>query len=102
MKLNSYNEWDTLKEIIVGRPNARANLVFEKPVSKKVIEQAKQLAYDAYPQKMLDEINEDTEGLCDVLKDFGVKIYRPKVPDIHRVFTTPYFNASAEHAFTPR
>jgi len=102
MKLNSYNEWDTLKEIIIGRPNARANLVFKKPVSKKVMEQAEQLAYDAYPQKMLDEVNEDTEGLCDILKEFGVKIYRPKVSDIHQVFTTPYFSASTDHVFAPR
>jgi len=102
MKLNSHNEWDTLKEIIIGMPNARANLIFKKPVSRNVMEQVEQLAREAYPQKILDEVEEDLEGLCDVIKDFGVKIYRPKVSDIHRVFTTPYFNASAEHAFTPR
>ena len=102
MKLNSHNEWDTLKEIIVGRPNARASLIFKKPVSQKVIEQAEQLAYEAFPQKMLDEVNEDLEGLCDVINDFGVKIYRPDISDIHRFFTTPYFSASAEHACNPR
>lgn len=102
MKLNSHNEWDTLKEIIIGRPNARASLTFKKPVSKKVMEQAEQLACEAYPQKMIDEVDEDLEGLCDVIKDFGVKIYRPDTSDIHQVFTTPYFNASAESAFTPR
>lgn len=102
MKLNSNNEWDTLKEVIIGRPNARSNLIFNKPVSKKVLEQAEQLAYKAYPQKLLDEATEDLEGLCDVIKDFGVKIYRPDTKDIHRIFTTPYFNASAEHAYNPR
>ncbi|KYK19931.1 hypothetical protein AYK24_04810 [Thermoplasmatales archaeon SG8-52-4] len=102
MKLNSHNEWDTLKEVIIGRPNARSNLIFKKPVSKKVLEQAEQLAYKAYPQKLLDNAAEDLEGLCDIIKDFGVKIHRPDVKDIHRIFSTPYFNASAEHAFNPR
>jgi N-dimethylarginine dimethylaminohydrolase len=102
MKLNSHNEWDTLKEIIIGRPNARATLIFKKPVSKKVMKQAVQLAYEAYPQKMLDEVNEDLEELCDVIKEFGVKIFRPNISDIHQVYTTPYFSASAEHAFNPR
>jgi glycine amidinotransferase/scyllo-inosamine-4-phosphate amidinotransferase 1 len=102
MKINSHNEWDTLREVIIGRPNARANLIFKKPVSKKVLEQAEQLAYKAYPQKFLDETIEDLEGLIDVIKDFGVKIFRPDTEDIHRIFTTPYFNASAEHAYNPR
>jgi N-dimethylarginine dimethylaminohydrolase len=102
MKLNSHNEWDTLKEVIIGRPNTRANLIFKKPVSKKILDQAEQLTYKAYPQKFLDEAAEDLEGLCDVIKDFGVKIYRPDTKDIHRIFTTPYFNASTEHAYTPR
>ena len=102
MKINSHNEWDTLKEVIIGRPNVRANLIFKKNVSKKVLEQAEQLAYEAYPQKFLDETFEDLEGLCDVIKDFGVKIYRPNIKEIHRIFTTPYFNASAEHAYNPR
>ena len=102
MKLNSYNEWDTLKEVIIGKSKARANLIFNKTVSKKTIKQAEQLAYEAYPQKILNEIEEDLEGLYDVIKDFGVKIYRPDVSDIHKIFTTPYFNASTDHAFNPR
>ena len=102
MKLNSYNEWDTLKEIIIGWPHARSNLILTKPVSKRVMEQAEELAYKAYPQTLLDEVNEDLEGLSDVIKDFGVKIYRPNISDIHRFFVTPYFSASAEHAYNPR
>ena len=102
MKINSYNEWDRLKEIIIGRPIARTSLIFKKSVSKKVIEQAEQLACEAYPQKLLDQVDEDLEDLCDVIKGFGVKIYRPNTSDIHRFFMTPYFSASAEHAYNPR
>ena len=102
MKLNSYNEWDTLKEVIIGRPNARSNLIFKKPVPKKIIEKVEELACKAYPQKIIDEATEGLEGLCDVINDFGVKIYRPDIKDIHKFFTTPNFTASAEHAYNPR
>ena len=102
MKLNSHNEWDTLKEIIVGRPNVRASLIFNKPVSEKEKELAEELAREAYPKWVVDEINEDLEGLCDVIKDFGAKVHRPDASDIHRIFHTPYFSASAEHAYNAR
>jgi glycine amidinotransferase/scyllo-inosamine-4-phosphate amidinotransferase 1 len=102
MKLNSHNEWDTLKEIIVGKPNARASLIFNKPPKEKVLEEAESLAREAYPEYIINEINEDLEGLCDVLKGFGAKVLRPNTSDIHKVFTTPYFTASAEHAYNAR
>jgi len=102
MKLNSHNEWDTLKEVIIGMPNARANLIFKKQLPKKVIEQAKKLAHEAYPKYMINDLTEDINGLCDILKDYGVKIYRPKIKDVHNFFSTPYFNASTEHVFNPR
>ena len=74
MKLNSHNEWDTLKEIIVGCPDVRASLIFKDNPNEKVREEAEELARQAYPQKVRDEIREDLDGLCDVIKDFGAKV----------------------------
>lgn len=102
MKLNSHNEWDTLREIIVGRPNCRASLIFKKTPTEKEKEEAEELARQAYPQKIIDEINEDLEELCDVIKDFGAKVYRSDASDVHKIYTTPYFTASAEHAYNAR
>ena len=102
MKLNSHNEWDTLKEIIVGRPNTRASLIFKKTPTEKEIEQAEELAREAYPEKIVNEIDEDLNELIDVIKDFGAKVYRPDASDVHKVYTTPYFTASAEHAYNAR
>lgn len=102
MKLNSHNEWDTLKEVIVGRANFRAALVFNNPVSEAVQRKAEELAAQAYPQWLIDEIDADLNELIDVLKDFGVKVHRPNVEDIHKIFATPTFSGSAEAAFNAR
>jgi glycine amidinotransferase/scyllo-inosamine-4-phosphate amidinotransferase 1 len=104
MKINSHNEWDRLREIIVGRGEGQAPLVFSRNrlPSTVVLEQAQRLAQEAYPQRLVDEINEDLEGLCDVLRKFGVKVYRPTVEHANRPFVTPYFSATGDHVYNVR
>ena len=96
MKVNSHNEWDNLKEIIVGRAEGRAPLIIppSQPVPVENLEKAEALARQASPQWLEDEIGEDLEGLCDVLKSFGVTIHRPPTEHNNRVFATPYFSES--------
>ena len=52
MKINSHNEWDKLREVVVGTMGARAGLVFPRPgaVSVDLLEKADKLAREAYPQ----------------------------------------------------
>jgi len=89
MKINSHNEWDTLKEIIVGLPKPMASLVFPKDMDKKDIEKALELAHQAWPEWLRNEIAEDLEGLCKVLEEFGAKVFRPKLANIDKIFSTP-------------
>lgn len=104
MKINSHNEWDRLREIIVGRAEGQACLIFPTPgpLPQAVVDKALQLARQAYPQWLIDEINEDLEGLCEVLESFGVKVYRPNTAPIGRVFMTPYFSAACDHVYNMR
>ena len=32
---------------------------------------------DPYPQRVMDEMEEDLEGICNTLTDLGVKVHRP-------------------------
>ena len=50
-QINSHNEWDRLREVIVGRAEGHASLVFSAPgpVSEAVLEQAVRLAREAFP-----------------------------------------------------
>ncbi|KKT81455.1 MAG: hypothetical protein A3B99_04135 [Candidatus Yanofskybacteria bacterium RIFCSPHIGHO2_02_FULL_44_12b] len=103
MKINSHNEWDKLKEIIVGRAEGHAPLVFPHGlVSPELLEKSVKLARQAYPQWLVDEISEDLEGLCDVLKSFGAKVYRPDLSHNNKLFTTPYFSAVGDHVYNMR
>lgn len=102
--LNSHNEWDRLREIIVGRPEGHASLVFPTPgpVPEALLARAVRLAQEAFPQWLMDEISEDLEGLCDVLRSFGVVVYRPSVSHVNQVFSTPYFSAVGDHVYNMR
>ena len=59
MKINSHNEWDAIKEIIVGSAKGTlATLTWgnEKNISQKDVEKAKALAKKACPIWFYDEI----------------------------------------------
>lgn len=103
MKINSHNEWDKLREVIVGKGEGQAPLVFKHGlVSEELLEKSVKLAKQAYPQWLTDEINEDLEELCNILKSFGVKVYRPDISHNNKLFTTPFFSAVGDHVYNMR
>jgi len=104
MKVNSHNEWDKLREVIVGKAEGQACLNFStvRPPSEGVIEKAEALARKAFPQWLVDEIAEDLEGLCDVLSSFGAKVLRPDSTQVNRPFATPYFSGAGDHIYNMR
>ncbi|MBI2207816.1 MAG: hypothetical protein HYU41_28625 [Candidatus Rokubacteria bacterium] len=104
MKINSHNEWDRLREVIVGRAEGQASLLFprHRVPAAEVVEQAQRLAREAFPQWLVDEIAEDLEGLCHELRRFGVTIHRPSIDHANRFFATPYFSAVGDHVYNMR
>jgi len=81
MRIHSYNEWDPLREIIVGDAT-HANWPSSDPVfskeSEKTLWKETPVPSGAVPQHIIDETNEDLEGLCDILTQAGVAVHRPK------------------------
>jgi glycine amidinotransferase len=104
MKINSHNEWDTLKEVIVGNADARAGLVFNnaEDLKEKDIEKALELAQEAFPQWLIDEMAEDLDELSGVLRDFGAKVFRPDSDGLKNVFQTPFWAASGCNCYNMR
>ena len=80
MKIHSYNEWDSLKEIIVGDAT-HANWPSSDPVfskeNEKTLWKETPVPSGAVPQWIIDESNEDLEGLCGILQQAGVIVHRP-------------------------
>ena len=80
MKIHSYNEWDKLREIVVGDAS-RANWPSNDPVfaeeSKKTSWKETPVPSGPVPFHIIDEANEDLEGLVDILEQAGVVVHRP-------------------------
>lgn len=78
--LASNNEWDTLKEIVVGKADY-ANWPTNDPVyareSEKTLWTATPVPSGPVPQQIIDESNEDLEALCDALRKESVTVHRP-------------------------
>ncbi len=105
MKINSHNEWDRLQEVIVGTADKTiAVLTWPKPepIPESVKETAYKLAKEAYPQWFLDEVNEDLDGVCEVIKQFGARVYRPEVHDITRMYSTPHWSSTGNNIYNIR
>lgn len=93
MKLNSHNEWDRLREVVLGTAyRTMAVLTWNRPgpIPTTTLKTAYDLARRAYPQWLLDEVNVDLEAVSDIFKKAGVTVFRPKVHDITRMYCSPY------------
>ena len=104
-RINSHNEWDKLREIIVGTAEGSVGVLTwtrQTPPSAEVGERAYALARKAYPKWFLEEIAEDLEGLCDALKEFGVKVYRPDVFDLTRMYASPFWSSTSNNIYNTR
>ena len=94
MKINSHNEWDKLREVVLGSADKQsAVLTWDKkdPIPLKNLEKAQSLSKDAYPQWLLDEVNEDLDDVKKIFERFGVKVHRPKVYDINKMLSSSVF-----------
>lgn len=80
MKIHSYNEWAPLREIVVGSARG-ANWPTNDPVfaleSEKTSWKETPVPSGPVPQWIIDETEEDLEGLCDILRQAGVTVHRP-------------------------
>lgn len=105
MKINSHNEWDTLKEVVVGSADkTEAVLTWQEssPPTEAVKQKAVTLARQAYPQWFLEEVNEDLDGLADSISGFGVKVFRPEVHDINKFCVSPFWTSTGNNSYNVR
>jgi glycine amidinotransferase/scyllo-inosamine-4-phosphate amidinotransferase 1 len=104
-KINSHNEWDKLKEIIVGTgKGSLATLTWKKskPPSKKIMDKAIKLAKKACPKWFYDEVEEDLDNLSKTLKNFGAVVHRPKPFDYSKFYNTPFWMSTSNNCYNTR
>ena len=82
--IRSFNEWDTLREVVVGSA-AGANWPDQDPIfaleSQRTTWHHTPVPKGPVPQWVIDETNEDLQGLVDILEDCGVAVHRPQAND---------------------
>ena len=106
MKVFSFNDWEPLREIIVGRadfacvpppdPSVK-NFMYARLTYREI---SKYIG--SYSDKIIDESNSDLEDLSDKLKELGVKVYRPKKIRHDAPIITPYWRTTGWHNYCPR
>lgn len=78
--INSWNEWDSLKRIIVGDAT-NANWPVNDPVFKlegeKTTWKETPVPRGPVPQRIIEETNEDLDTLATTLMSLGVEVLRP-------------------------
>ena len=94
MKINSHNEWDTLKEVILGTMDGYfPGLEFNKNFKHKNFDKVIKIAKSAYPKSFVDEVNEDLNDLKKIFIKNDIKVHRPKKYNSDKIFSTPYWSA---------
>ena len=78
--ISSVNEWSTLKKIVVGSATD-ANWPVNDPVfsqeGEKTTWKETPIPRGPVPQRIIEETNEDLDGLATVLMSLGVEVVRP-------------------------
>ena len=104
MKLSSHNEWDPLKEVIVGVAESKAFLTFpdKKWIPEDKLKTYEDLAEKAFPKSLIDEVNGDLETFCDVIRDFGAKVFRPNSKGINNLHSTGNWCSTGINVYNTR
>ena len=78
--INSYNEWDPLKRVVVGSASYANWPVYDavfRAEEEKTLWKETPLPKGPVPQWIIDEANEDLQILADTLTKLGVEVIRP-------------------------
>ena len=105
----SCNEWDPLKEIIIGTakdaniPSHDLSHHATNYANLSPAEYAK-MPKGRYPEHVYEEAEEDLEGMVGILEQFGVKVHRPdtSVLDFTSKVSNGLWDSTQYEAYCPR
>jgi glycine amidinotransferase len=88
--VNSWNEWDPLKHIIVGRPDNTVIQAPEPAVERDFPEDGFPLGkYGPIPQEMVEKAKVQMDYFVKILEKRGIRVDRPDPLDFNQVVQTP-------------
>jgi len=94
-----------LREIIVGTADsatASITVTSDEPMTEAHKEKIGTLARQAYPDSLIDEVNEDLDQFCHQIESFGAKVLRPNPEGVGQIFSTPNWSAASNNVYNMR
>jgi glycine amidinotransferase len=89
-KVCSWNEWDPLKHVIVGRADGTMVQALEPAIERDWPEYGfPRGTYGRLPKEMEDKANEQLDGFARLLEKRGVRVDRPTPIDFSQAIQTP-------------
>jgi N-dimethylarginine dimethylaminohydrolase len=104
-KVSVYNEWDPLEEVIVGRADNAQIAKCDKglfAVEYRDLGLPFKVPSGRYPERCIQETNEDLEALVRSFEKLGIVVRRPDVFDHSKMFATPDWNSDGQYNYCPR
>ncbi|KAM4676378.1 glycine amidinotransferase, mitochondrial [Discoglossus pictus] len=102
----SYNEWDPLEEVIVGRPENAYVPPFSVEVKANTYEKHwsfyQKHGGHSFPPEHVKKAVGEIEEMCNILRLEGVTVQRPEVIDWSVKYKTPDFESTGLYAAMPR
>ncbi|MGH0134993.1 UNVERIFIED_CONTAM: hypothetical protein FKN15_008896 [Acipenser sinensis] len=104
--VNSFNEWDTLEEVIVGRAENACVPPFTVEVKANTYEKHwpfyQKYGGQLFPEEHLKKAVREIEEMCNILRLEGVKVRRPEPIDWLTHYKTPDFDSTGLYSAMPR
>jgi len=102
----SWNEWDPLEEVIVGRVEGATVPAFTSEVKANTNpanwDFFNKWGGKSFPADHLQKATKEIEEFCNILQQEGVNVRRPSNIDHTKEFTTPDFQSKGMYAAMPR
>lgn len=102
----SYNEWDPLEEVIVGRPEGACVPDFTVEVKANTYEKYWPFYHKyggkPFPLEHVKKAIQEIEEMCNILRHEGVTVRRPDIVDWSKEYETPDFKSSGLYSAMPR
>ena len=104
--VSSYNEWDPLEEVIVGRlegstvPPGHVTVTYDVP--RPVARLVKIFGGMRYPRWFIKAAQKHLDGLLHILEAEGVTVRRPEICDFSRRYRTPHWSSRGFTIACPR
>lgn len=104
--VNSYNEWDPLEEIIVGRlegatiPSNHVIVTYNLPRTAAIL--YRPFAGRRFPKMLVRAAQRELDEFIHILKSEGVIVRRPDIVDFSVKYKTPYWSSRGFCTACPR